>query len=156
MLVRPLVGFGCPYPSHLHPRNHIADNGTMNFRANFRVTRALAALVLSLPLVAVAHHSFAMFDRTKVVSLKGVVKEFQWTNPHSWLQLSVTNDQGVTEQWSLEGLSPNVLGRMGWKRNSMAPGDTITAYFNPTRNGTHGGNLIKILRSDGTMVGGDQ
>jgi len=115
-------------------------------------TRLLLALALCLPAVAGAHHSFAGFDQTQVVSVKGTVKEFQWTNPHSWLQIMVVNESGVAEEWALEGLSPNVLGRMGWKRNSVAPGDVITAYFNPTRNGSHGGNLVRIVRADGSQV----
>lgn len=113
----------------------------------------LVAFLVALPVMVSAHHSFAMFDRNQLVSRKGTVKEFQWTNPHSWLQLMVTNDQGVPEEWSLEGLSPNVLGRMGWKRDSLKPGDTVTAYFNPTRDGSHGGNLVKIMRPDGTVIG---
>ena len=121
-----------------------------------KIAAGLLALALLVPAIAGAHHSFAMFDPTQVVSIKGTVKEFQWTNPHSWLQLVVVNDSGVAEEWSLEGLSPNVLGRMGWKRNSMAPGDVVTVYFNPTRDGSHGGNMVKVLRPDGTLIGGTQ
>jgi Family of unknown function (DUF6152) len=113
-----------------------------------------ALLLILSPLSA--HHSFAMFDRSQVTSLKGVVKEFQWTNPHSWVQLVVQNDSGATEEWALEALSPNVLGRMGWKRNSLKPGDKITAYFNPTRDGSHGGNLVKVVTADGKTVGSEQ
>lgn len=116
---------------------------------------SLAALVLAgSPMAADAHHSFAMFDRTKEVSLKGVVREFQWTNPHSWVQLIVKDAQGNSAEWSLEALSPNVLSRMGWKRNSIKTGDEITAYFNPTRDGSHGGNLVRITTADGRTIGG--
>jgi hypothetical protein len=119
---------------------------------NFRLF-AVALLLAAMPMLAVAHHSFAMFDQNQVVSLKGTVRGFQWTNPHSWLQLEVLNDHGVTEEWSLEMLSPNVLRRFGWKHDSIMPGDVVTAYFNPTRNSTHGGNLVKIARPDGTTIG---
>jgi hypothetical protein len=119
-----------------------------------KIVAVLIMLVLGVPVVASAHHSFAYFDSTQVVKIKGTVKEFQWTNPHSWLQLVVVNDSGVVEEWSLEGLSPNVLGRMGWKRNSVVPGDVVTVYFNPTRNGTHGGSMVKVVRPDGTVIGG--
>jgi len=118
------------------------------------LTGALLAALLLPPGVTWSHHSFAMFDRTKVVSLKGVVREFQWTNPHSWVQLTVKTDKGATEEWSLEALSPNVLSRMGWKRNSIKTGDEITAFFNPTRDGSHGGNLVKIVLADGQSIGG--
>jgi len=90
----------------------------------------------------------SMFDRTQVVSRKGIVREFQWTNPHSWVQLMVKDPGGEVQEWSLEALSPNVLGAWVWKRNSLKPGDEITAYFNPTRDGTHGGNLVKVMLSD--------
>jgi hypothetical protein len=117
---------------------------------------ALCIAISMMPALSVAHHSFAMFDRTQVVPLKGVVREFQWTNPHSWVQLMVKDPSGEAQEWSLEALSPNVLGRMGWKRNSLKPGDEITAYVNPTRDGTHGGNLVKVMLADGTVIGGQQ
>jgi hypothetical protein len=119
---------------------------------NPKVTAALLVLALFAPTIAGAHHSFAMFDHSQVVSVKGTVKVFQWTNPHSWLQLEVLNEKGVAEEWSLEGLSPNVLGRMGWTRKSMLPGDVVTVYFNPTRDGSRGGNMIKVVRPDGTVI----
>lgn len=118
-----------------------------------RLTTGLVlALITATPPAASAHHSFAAFDQTKVVSVKGTVKEFQWTNPHTWLQLVVVTQSGASEEWSLEGLSPNILGRMGWKRDSVAPGDVVTAFFNPMRSGAHGGNLVRIVRADGTQV----
>jgi hypothetical protein len=102
---------------------------------------------------AFAHHSFAAFDGTKVVALKGKVKEFQWTNPHCWLQLEVIAADGTVQEWDLEGLSPNVLSRMGWKRNSITHGEVVTVYANPLRSGAYGGNMVKIHRADGTLVG---
>lgn len=119
---------------------------------NLKVAAGLLLFALFAPVIAGAHHSFAMFDNSQVVSVKGTVKVFQWTNPHSWLQLEVVNEKGVAEEWSLEGLSPNVLGRMGWTRNSMLPGDVVTVYFNPTRDGSRGGNMIKVVRPDGTVI----
>jgi hypothetical protein len=125
-------------------------------RVNTIVKNALPILGLIISLAAAPaypHHSFAMFDREKVVSMKGVVREFQWTNPHCWVQLVAKDDHGASQDWALEALSPNVIGRMGWKRNSLKPGDEITAFFNPTRDGSHGGNLVKVTRADGTVVG---
>jgi hypothetical protein len=60
---------------------------------------------------------------------------------------------GTVQEWALEGLSPNVLRRMGWQRNTVMPGDVVTVYANPMRDGSHGGNMIKIVRPDGTLVG---
>jgi Family of unknown function (DUF6152) len=100
------------------------------------------------------HHSFASFDQTKQVTLQGVVREFQWTNPHSWLQLKVLNAEGVAEDWSIEMLSPNILSRMGWKRNSMKVGDKVIVVINPVRDGAHGGNMISVTGADGRKIGG--
>lgn len=104
--------------------------------------------------VALAHHSFAAFDSTKQLTLNGVVKEFQWTNPHSWLHLEVTTADGRSELWELEALSPNVLGRMGWKKNSLKAGDKVTAVVSPLRDGKHGGALITVMDANGKKIGG--
>jgi hypothetical protein len=104
--------------------------------------------------VASAHHSFAAFDTTRQVTLTGTVREFQWTNPHCWLHLDVTNADGKVEQWQLEALSPNVLGRLGWKKNSVKPGDKVTVLANPTLGGGHGGALISITDANGKKIGG--
>jgi hypothetical protein len=101
-----------------------------------------------------AHHSFAMFDQTRKVDLEVVVKEFQWSNPHSWLQVIVKNEQGGTNEWSLEMLSPSVLGRMGWNRKSLKPGDRVTVVFYPMRDGSRGGNLINVTKANGQAIGG--
>lgn len=104
--------------------------------------------------LALAHHSFALFDQTKQVTLVGTVKEFQWTNPHCWLLLDVKAGTGEGQEWSLEALSPNVLGRNGWKKNSMKPGDHVTVVVNPTRDGTRGGNLLSVTDDAGHKLGG--
>jgi hypothetical protein len=124
--------------------------GEVKFRA-----AALAALALvGCAGPALAHHSFAMFDRSKQVSVVGTVKEFQFTNPHSWIQLTVTPASGPQEEWAIEGLSPNVLARAGWKRNTLKTGDKVTVLINPLRDGSHGGNLITVTLPDGTTMGG--
>jgi hypothetical protein len=115
----------------------------------------LAGAVLMGP-PALAHHSFAMFDQAKQVTLKGTVREFEWTNPHSWLQLKVPAANGVSEDWSVEMLSPSVLGRMGWKKNSLKAGDEVTVVVNPVRNGAHGGNMLSVLDKSGRQIGGPQ
>jgi hypothetical protein len=102
---------------------------------------------------ASAHHSFAMFDRTKTVVLNGVVKEFQWTNPHSWVQLQVPGPDGQSVSWSLESGSPSSLARQGWKRTSLKAGDRVAVTINPLRSGEHGGNFIAAKFADGTVLG---
>jgi Family of unknown function (DUF6152) len=104
----------------------------------------------------VAHHSFSMFDETKEVVLKGAVKEFQWSNPHTWIQLNVTDASGNVVEWSIEGGSPNLLGRQGWKRNTLKPGDKLEVTVHPLRDGQPGGSFMRAVRPDGTKLGGDQ
>ena len=101
--------------------------------------------VASMSMAAVpafAHHSFAMFDNNKSVTLEGTVKEFQWTNPHSWVQVMVKDASGKDVEWSVEGGSPNGLARQGWKRTSMKPGDKISVVIHPLKDGTAGGSLV--------------
>ncbi len=91
-----------------------------------------------------AHHSFAMFDTTKVVTIDGTVKDFQWTNPHVVLWVLVEAADGKPEEWTLELTSPGNLTRMGWSRRSLTPGDKVAVELNPLRDGAHGGSLRKV------------
>jgi hypothetical protein len=84
----------------------------------------------------------------------GTIKDFQYTNPHSWIQLYVTTPAGVAEEWTIEALSPNVLSRSGWKKNSLLAGQKVTVLINPLRDGTRGGNLISVTLPDGVTLGG--
>jgi hypothetical protein len=116
---------------------------------------ALAAcLAAAAAAPALAHHSFAMFDRSKRVTLVGTVKSFQYTNPHSWVQLVVMKPSGGTDEWTIEALSPNVLSRDGWKKNSLVEGQKVTVVIYPLRDGTNGGNLISVTLPDGVTLGG--
>jgi hypothetical protein len=117
----------------------------------------LAAILLLVTLgasAAFAHHSFAMFDMATEKTLKGTVKEMQWTNPHIWLQVLVKDDKsGALVEWSIEGGSPNGLGRTGWRRNSIKAGDTVEMVIHPLKDGTNGGSLMRVL-VNGLPVGG--
>lgn len=112
---------------------------------------ALAAALFSAQ--AGAHHSFAMFDQTKAVTLKGKVVEFQWTNPHAFIELAVPGEGGATDRWSLELNSPNNLTRQGWRRSSLKPGDTVSVTLNPLRNGKKGGLFKSVVLPDGRVLG---
>ena len=117
--------------------------------------RLLLVLVMALGSVlpaAQSHHSFAMFDREREVTLQGVVKEFQWTNPHSWIQLTVKDAQGRDVEWSLEGGSPGVLSRGGWKRTSLQPGDVVKVVIYPLKDGNPGGAFLELTKADGTTL----
>ena len=104
----------------------------------------------SSPLLA--HHSGAMFDREKVVELKGTVKELQWSNPHIWIQV-VTQENGSPKEWSLEGGSPNTLSRQGWRSTTFKPGDEVTVRFNPMKDGTPAGAFVGAKFADGKTIG---
>jgi hypothetical protein len=100
-----------------------------------------------------AHHSFAAFDRTQQVMLTGVVREFQWTNPHAWIQIVVTDEQGREVEWGAECGSPNMMTRTGWKRTTLVPGDRVTAIVNPLHDGRPNGSLVTVTLPDGTVLG---
>ena len=100
-----------------------------------------------------AHHSGAMFDSATTLSLSGTVRQFQWTNPHCFIQLVVKNDKGVDEEWSLEMTAPVHLLRLGWRKSSLQPGDRITVTIHPLRNGDRGGNVAAVIGADGKPVG---
>ncbi|MGC4029499.1 MAG: DUF6152 family protein [Steroidobacteraceae bacterium] len=110
---------------------------------------ALAAIAVPVA----AHHSFSMFDMKKEMTLTGEVKEFQWTNPHIWVQLMAPGADGKVVEWSIEGNSPSTLSRTGWSKRSVAPGDKVSIVIHPLRDGQNGGSLVKIVREDGTVVG---
>jgi Family of unknown function (DUF6152) len=101
---------------------------------------------------ALAHHSTAMFDQAKTIKLVGTVKQFQWTNPHSWIQLDVANAQGVVEEWSIEGNSPNQLIRLGWRPATLKPGDVVTVMVKPMKDGAKGGMFVEITLADGKVL----
>lgn len=104
----------------------------------------LAVLAMTAAGVAGAHHSFAMFEFSKQVSIHGTVKEFQWTNPHVVLWVDVPASAGEAGgTWSLELTSPGNLTRTGWSRRAFAAGDEVVVDLNPLRNGKHGGALVK-------------
>jgi Family of unknown function (DUF6152) len=86
-----------------------------------------------------AHHSFAMFDRDNQIDLEGVVQEFRFVNPHSFIYLVVKQDDGSTVTWSLEGQSPSLLAREGWTNKTLKPGDELRMRIAPLRSGAPGG-----------------
>jgi hypothetical protein len=124
----------------------------MKTRVAVAVGTFLGALGLALAGPALAHHAFAMFDANREVMLEGTVKEFQWTNPHTWVQLLVKDSSGKEVEWSIEGASPNNLARFGWTRTSLKAGDHVQAVVHPMKDGSIGGSLVKIT-VNGQVVG---
>jgi hypothetical protein len=109
---------------------------------------AAAALAAGGP--ALAHHSFAMFDHVNRITLTGTVTDFQWTNPHVFIEMEVPDAAGGgSRHYTVECASPNVLTRVGWKFNLIRKGDKLTVLINPLRNGSPGGMLETVTLSDG-------
>jgi hypothetical protein len=120
-----------------------------------RFHSGLIAILLSLfPPLAAAHHSTAEFDYTKHVTIKGTVKELQWTNPHSYIQLMVDGPAGAPVQWSVEIGSPSININMGWRKSSVKPGDIVTIELAPARNGKAYGTLRVLSFADGRQLEG--
>ena len=100
-----------------------------------------------------AHHSFAMFDTAKPATLTGTVTDVQWTNPHVYIELDVTEGGKGARHWSIELGSPSILIRGGWKFNSVKKGDKVIAVVSPLRNGEPGSLLTRITLADGRTLG---
>jgi hypothetical protein len=112
-----------------------------------------AALFVAAP--AFAHHSFAMFDRAKLVTWEGTVEDYDWTNPHSHITVNVpagAKDPAMVGRWDIEGGSPNIMLRQGWTKNSFKPGDKITIVGHPLKDGTKGGSLFYALDKKGNKL----
>jgi hypothetical protein len=110
---------------------------------------ALALALSAVSTAAAAHHSFATFDMSKTVTVKGTVRTFEWTNPHTWIWVEVPDDHGGSVTWGLEGAAPGELSRHGWSKHSINPGDKISVDVHPLKSGQSGGSFSKITFEDG-------
>lgn len=110
----------------------------MHYLKRYLLLLALSLLTASLP--AVGHHSTAMFDSDNPVELEGVVVEWQFTNPHSFILLEVSDENGESQVWELEGMNALTLRRAGWSPMSFQPGDEIKVTVRPLHSGAAGGN----------------
>ena len=111
------------------------------------------ACLLLAPLGASAHHSPSMFDGSKQLTLSGTVREFQWSNPHSYIQLVVKAADGTEQEWSLEMGANAYLYNLGWRPTTVKPGDVLTVKVDPLRNGSRGGLLVEAVTADGKTLG---
>jgi len=119
------------------------------------VTFSLAAVLLAISTPAYVHHSGAMFDRDKEITLNGTISEFTWMNPHSSFKVSVPGANGEAEIWAIEMNGPNNLIRLGWKRTTLKKGDKVSVTINPLRNGQFGGWYRGITLPDGKTLGSE-
>ena len=126
-------------------------------RSTPRTTAFLFGGVLLLLLVPLswAHHSFAAFDFSKRYKITGVVKSFDWTNPHSWVHVLVTEPGGDQVLWDIETGAPNVNVRLGWRADDLKPGDKVTLVLNPLRSGEKSGTLAYVVLANGRVLVGN-
>jgi hypothetical protein len=110
----------------------------------------LATALVALP--ALAHHSGAIFDDAKSLTLVGTVNAFQWTNPHCWIQLLVPG-RGQAVEWSIEMGSPSAMFRSGWRPGTLKAGEKLTITVHPMRDGSNGALYVSATRADGQRIG---
>jgi len=121
-------------------------------RAGAALLAFAAACLMGMiaPAPARAHHSFAMFDREHPVVITGTVREFQWTNPHVWIQLLVPAKAGADEEWGVECTSVNFMRRQGWDRTSLKSGDKVKITIYPLKDGSRGGQFGGMVELNGS------
>lgn len=115
--------------------------------------RLSVVIVLLLPLSLLAHHSPSMFGGDEL-TLAGTVREFQWSNPHSYIQLVVEQDDGTEQEWSLEMGANAYLYNLGWRPSTVKAGDRLRVTIQPLRNGETGGLVMEVTTPDGETIGG--
>ena len=131
----------------------IAAGEGSGFASSLTTGMMLLTLMLFGAAAASAHHSFAMFDSSKSVTLTGTVTVFEWTNPHAYIEIDVPEEKGGVKHWSIEMGSPSILMQSGWKFKDLKHGDKITVRINPLRSGQQGGLLVQATLPDGRTLG---
>lgn len=119
-------------------------------RTDLSIAVSLAAALLAHG--AAAHHAYSVFDVNKEVTLRGIVKQFQWSSPHIWVELMVPGPSGRQTECAVVGASPSILERFGWRRDTMKPGDRIEIVIHPRTDGALGGSLVTAV-VNGQAVG---
>ena len=120
-------------------------------KAKFMIALILSVGIFLLSRPVLAHHSSAAFDTQHLITVQGTVTNFEWSNPHAFIYLNVKDEKGVVAHWLVEGNSPNMLSRVGWKRDMIKPGDIIHVKGAPAKNGA------KVLRLNSlTLPSGEQ
>jgi DNA/RNA endonuclease YhcR with UshA esterase domain len=115
-------------------------------------TSLVAAGVFLAATPAQSHHSNVAYEVTKVITVTGVVKEFQWVNPHTWLHVTVDDGKGGKVVWAAEGRAPGILLRAGWTRSSLKAGETVTVDMSPAKDGTLVSIIARVTKADGTIL----
>ena len=116
------------------------------------ISCAVLGMAVLLTPVAQAHHSNSAFYVTKVITIKGVVKEVKWANPHIWVIVTVDDGKGNKTDWKVEGRPPGILMRSGWTPKSIQPGETITVDLSPAKDDSNSGLMARVTKADGTIL----
>jgi hypothetical protein len=120
-------------------------------------TRGLSLLAAQAALLycscALAHHSNSAYQVDEIITLEGTVTQWQWSNPHTWLIMEVENDAGELVEWAVEGRAPGILGRAGWDREVLQPGERVTVHASPSKDGSAVGIIARVTKADGTVLG---
>jgi hypothetical protein len=114
---------------------------------------AVATMLAAPP--ASAHHSYAMFDVNKAIAVEGTVKQFMWTNPHSWIRLMVMDSKGKPQEWAVEMGSLTILVSLGWNPKTLQPGDKVRMTVHPMKSGLPGGDFITLDNGGHNVVKND-
>jgi hypothetical protein len=122
----------------------------MKSRRPGRLAGAVCAGLLAMTVSALAHHSFAVYDHTRTLTLRGTVTKFQWTNPHAFLELDVPQTDGTIKHYSIELTSINMMQRVGWRSNMIKAGDKVSAVVAPLLSGEPVGLGLEVTMADGT------
>ena len=118
-----------------------------------QVFASAVVVVQLLAGAALAHHSFAMFDPEKLITQPGVVKEFEWTNPHVWLHMMAPDSTGKPVEWSFEMQATAQASSGGWRPDTVKPGDKVIVEFHPLKDGSRGGELVAATLYEGKRMG---
>jgi hypothetical protein len=117
---------------------------------NLKIVACAAVVVAAFAVQVQAHHSFAMFDQEKMITVEGTLKEFEWTNPHCWLHVNVVDPAtGKASEWAFEMGSIGQIAAQGWKADSVKAGDKITVNAHPMKDGSRGGQYQAARLADG-------
>ena len=116
------------------------------------ITSAIFCTLLFRAIPAMSHHSNSAYQVDQVSSVTGIVKEWKWTNPHTWLYLTV-EEKGEKVEWALEGRAPGILGRAGWDRTILKPGEKVTVHMSRAKDGSRVGIIARVDKADGTILG---
>jgi hypothetical protein len=124
--------------------------------ARIAVMAAMGLGCASLPAAVLAHHSYAMFDATRTVTVSGTVAKFEWANPHVFVWVYVPNPKtsGGYDLYAFENGSTNVLTRLGWSRTTLQPNEKVSIEYAPLKDGRTGGHLLKVTYADGRVING--